>query len=66
MALTAYPLAFPQLTRLATGLSVSDPRFQQQRERFLEQFAESFQTRSENTKSRATLVPAHRRKTTAK
>jgi hypothetical protein len=27
MALTAFPLAFPQLTRLATGWSVSDSRF---------------------------------------
>jgi AcrR family transcriptional regulator len=39
MALTAYPLAFPQLARLATGLSVSDEKFQKQREAFLRQFA---------------------------
>ena len=39
MALTAYPLAFPQLTRLVTGLSVSDEAFQTQRENFLRQFA---------------------------
>ena len=39
MALTAYPLAFPQLARLATGLSVSDERFQKQRETFLRKFA---------------------------
>ena len=39
MALTAYPLAFPQLARLATGLSVSDPKFRAQRERFLREFA---------------------------
>ena len=39
MALTAYPLAFPQLTRLVTGLSVSDEAFQEQREKFLRQFA---------------------------
>src|ERR1700749_191916 len=39
MALTAYPVAFPQLARLATGLSVSDEKFQKQREGFLRQFA---------------------------
>jgi TetR/AcrR family transcriptional regulator len=40
MALTAYPLAFPQLARLATGLSVSDETFQKQRETFLRQIAQ--------------------------
>jgi AcrR family transcriptional regulator len=39
MALTAYPVAFPQLARLATGLNVSDEKFQKQRETFLRQFA---------------------------
>jgi len=39
LALTAYPIAFPQLARLATGLSVSDEKFQKQREAFLRQFA---------------------------
>jgi TetR/AcrR family transcriptional regulator len=39
MALTAYPIAFPQLARLATGLSVSDQKFQKQRETFLRQIA---------------------------
>lgn len=43
MALTAYPQAFPQLARLVTGLSVSDPRFRQQREEFLRRFAAAFQ-----------------------
>jgi AcrR family transcriptional regulator len=40
MALTAYPLAFPQLARLTTGLSVSDAQFQKQRETFLRQIAQ--------------------------
>jgi AcrR family transcriptional regulator len=40
MALTAYPMAFPQLARLATGLSVSDEKFQKQRETFLRQIAQ--------------------------
>jgi AcrR family transcriptional regulator len=38
MAVTAYAVAFPQLARLATGLSVSDEKFQKQRETFLRQF----------------------------
>jgi len=40
MALTAYPLAFPQLARLTTGLSVSDEEFQKQREICLKQIAQ--------------------------
>ena len=43
MALTAYPLAFPQVARLATGLAVSNPKFQAQREVFLRRFAAAFQ-----------------------
>jgi AcrR family transcriptional regulator len=39
MAVTAYAMAFPQLARLATGLSVSDEKFQKQRDTFLRQFA---------------------------
>jgi TetR/AcrR family transcriptional regulator len=42
MALTAYPLAFPQLARLITGLQASSPRFREQREQFLRQFAAAF------------------------
>ena len=39
MAITAYPVAFPQLARLVTGFSVSDEKFQKQRDTFLRQFA---------------------------
>ena len=46
MALAAYPLAFPQLARLATGLAVSDPAFQQQRICFLRQFAAAFRAQA--------------------
>ena len=35
MALTMFPLAFPQLARMVTGLRVSDPDFQQRQARFL-------------------------------
>lgn len=35
IALTIFPLAFPQMTRLATGLAPTDPRFRRKRQRFL-------------------------------
>ncbi len=35
IALTAFPLAFPQMTRLASGLAPTDPRFRRKRLRFL-------------------------------
>jgi AcrR family transcriptional regulator len=35
VALTVFPLAFPQMTRLATGLEPTDPRFRRDRIRFL-------------------------------
>lgn len=49
MALTGYPLAFPQLARLATGLSVSDEKFQEQRETFLRQIAVLLQGKKSGT-----------------
>jgi TetR/AcrR family transcriptional regulator len=35
IALTLFPLAFPQMTRLATGLAPTDPRFHRRRLKFL-------------------------------
>jgi len=35
IALTLFPLAFPQMTRLATGLNPTDPRFRRRRLQFL-------------------------------
>jgi hypothetical protein len=35
MALSMFPLAFPQLVRMVTGLRVSDADFQQRQARFL-------------------------------
>ena len=35
IALTAFPLAFPQMTRLASGLAPTDPRFRRKRLHFL-------------------------------
>ena len=38
-SLTMFPVAFPQLTRLITGKSVFDPKFQKERAEFLKKFA---------------------------
>ena len=43
MALTTFPVAFPQLTRLIAGESVSSDRFRNEQKRFLRQFAKAFQ-----------------------
>jgi TetR/AcrR family transcriptional regulator len=40
IALTAFPLAFPQMTRLASGLLPTDPRFRRKRMRFLRYLGE--------------------------
>lgn len=39
LALTAFPLAFPQFTRLVTGLGPRDPAFRKRRVAFLRAFA---------------------------
>jgi TetR/AcrR family transcriptional regulator len=41
-SLTMFPVAFPQLTRLITGKSVFDPKFQKERIEFLKKFATAF------------------------
>ncbi len=41
-SLTMHPTAFPQLTRLITGQSVDDPRFQREYSVFLNKFAAAF------------------------
>jgi TetR/AcrR family transcriptional regulator len=41
-SLTMFPVAFPQLTKLITGKSVFDPRFQKERVKFLKKFAAAF------------------------
>lgn len=40
IALTAFPLAFPQMTRLASGLAPTHPRFRRKRLRFLQWLGE--------------------------
>jgi AcrR family transcriptional regulator len=37
-----FPVAFPQLTRMITGKSVFDPKFQKERVEFLKKFATAF------------------------
>jgi AcrR family transcriptional regulator len=44
-SLTMFPVAFPQLTRLITGKSVFDPKFQKERVEFLKKFAAAFRPR---------------------
>jgi AcrR family transcriptional regulator len=41
LGVIAYPLAFPQITRLVTGKSPADPVFRRQRAEFLRRFAEA-------------------------
>ena len=40
--LTTFPVAFPQITRLLTGLEATDPEFRKQRTDFLRRFARTF------------------------
>lgn len=41
-SLTVFPVAFPQMTRLIMGQSLSDPQFQKERSEFLKKFAAAF------------------------
>ena len=46
-SLVMFPVAFPQLTRLITGKSVFDPKFQKERSEFLKKFAAAFRPAKE-------------------
>jgi AcrR family transcriptional regulator len=46
-ALIVFPLAFPQLTRLATGFSATDPIFQRDRLQFLSQLAAALRSQAQ-------------------
>jgi len=46
IALTWFPLAFPQLTRLITSLSVSEKPFQSGHKAFLRKFASAFEAKN--------------------
>jgi TetR/AcrR family transcriptional regulator len=42
MAITSFPLAFPQLTKMVTGFSISSEEFHRSRLKFLKQFVVAF------------------------
>ena len=42
IALTMFPVAFPQIVRMATGIEVDDPEFLAARQRFLVELADGF------------------------
>jgi AcrR family transcriptional regulator len=43
LGLIAYPQAFPQVTRMVTGRSASDPVFHKERAEFLQQFSDALE-----------------------
>ena len=45
-AMIVFPLAFPQLTKLLTGLSIADPEFQRDHLEFLSQFAAAIRSQA--------------------
>jgi AcrR family transcriptional regulator len=48
VALTAFPLAFPQITRLVTGLEAGSPEFRRRRAAFLRRFATAFRPKGKS------------------
>jgi len=54
-ALTWFPLAFPQLTRLITGQTISHSRFRSEQRKCLEQIASAFAGRAPKSFSKAGL-----------
>ena len=46
ISLITFPLAFPQITKLVTGLEATDPAFQKARKEFLRRFAVAFKPRA--------------------
>jgi TetR/AcrR family transcriptional regulator len=55
IALTAFPLAFPQMTRLASGLAPTDPRFQRKRLQFLRWLGGRLSSDGERRSARRTV-----------
>jgi hypothetical protein len=51
VALTWFPVAFPQLARLITGMASSDARFIRQQQKFLRRFAATLQPNGKRRKS---------------
>jgi TetR/AcrR family transcriptional regulator len=57
MAVTLFPLAFPQITRLATGLGPTEPKFRRERAAFLRRLARALR---EPTRVPARATNGHR------
>ena len=57
IALTVFPLAFPQMTRLATGLAPTDPRFRRKRLRFLRWLGERLSPNAAPADTKSTSRP---------
>jgi len=57
LALTWFPIAFPQLVRLVTGKAPSDPRFVREQQKFLQGFATAFQPGNPSHKRARSPVP---------
>ena len=51
MALTTFPIAFPQLTKMVTGLETGDERFHQRRLKFLRAFVAAFRPSTRTTRA---------------
>jgi hypothetical protein len=49
LGLIAYPLAFPQMTRMVTGLASSDPVFRKDRAAFLQRFSDALGSKRPGT-----------------
>jgi TetR/AcrR family transcriptional regulator len=58
IALTAFPLAFPQMTRLASGLAPTDPRFRRKRLQFLRWLGERLSTEAPSAAKAKTVASA--------
>jgi len=54
VALTWFPIAFPQLTRLITGKSPSNPGFVREQEEFLRRLAIVFRSKTSRIKPEPT------------
>ncbi len=65
IALTIFPLAFPQMTRLATGLAPTDPRFRRKRLQFLQWLGERLASNLDAPSNQCSSSARSRRKTTS-
>jgi AcrR family transcriptional regulator len=53
LGLIAYPLAFPQVTRMVTGRASSDPAFHKERAEFLQRFSDALAPKRAGVEGRA-------------